>query len=66
MSDIPKEMLKPRKPRHVSGHGEAWYYVTTSGIEMFIAAEKGRESSNSFRLTTRQLERALEIIKEQS
>ena len=60
--NLPKSMLKPRRATVIHGPGECWYYIVPRGLEICVAQEKGRASSNSIRLTRRQLERALEIM----
>ena len=64
MKDVPKTMLKSRRATVVHGAGECWYYIAPSGLEVCVAAEKGKAASNVVRLTRRQLQRALEVIEE--
>ncbi len=55
--------IKPRKVQMIHGSGEAWYYVVPGGLEIYVADSKSRPSQQGFRITTRQIERAVEIIR---
>ena len=61
---LSKQMLKPRKPRMTRESGAAWYYIDLRGLEVYVAVERDNAASISFRISARQLERVLRIIKE--
>ena len=60
--ELTKAMLKSRKTRVEHGPGEAWWYVNHAQIQVCVAPEKGKASSNIVILTKRQLETALQIM----
>ena len=43
----------------------AWYYIEPSGLDVYVSTKKGEASTLSFRITRQQIERALEIIKQE-
>jgi len=63
VKDIPKSMLKSRRARLVHGSGECWYYINPGGLEVLVTSQKDLAASQTFRITRKQMERALEIIK---
>ena len=54
----PESMRKPHNIRRISGVGEAWYYIEPTGLKIF-------GTGSQFHITRKQLERALEIIKQE-
>ena len=58
--DIPASMRSPHNIRRIKGDGEAWYYIEPTGLKIY---EIGTE--NQFLITRKQIERALEIIKQE-
>ena len=62
MKDLPKAMRTPRKPRRLTGFGDAWYYVGRKGLEV-VTYNSASISPVQFRISTAQIRRALQIIK---
>jgi hypothetical protein len=56
-------MRIPRKPKMTSGSGEAWFYITSKGLEIRVANTKGWIADHSFVITRDQLFRAVQVIK---
>jgi hypothetical protein len=56
--DVPKNMRSPHNIRSVYG-SKSWYYIGPSGLRIFGVV-------NSSLITRKQLERALEIIKQEA
>ena len=66
--DVPAAMRYPRKPRNMQSFDSqdtAWYYIEPSGLDVYVSTKKGEASTISFRITRQQIERALEIIKQE-
>jgi len=60
MAETPELMRAPRRPRLISRHADAWYYIDFPGIDVYVQIGIGRLAR--LRITRKQMERALEII----
>ena len=58
---LTKPMLAPRRARPLAGTEDAWFYVEPKGVSVFASKEGG--GTTACKLTRRQLERALEILR---
>jgi hypothetical protein len=59
---LPEDMRKPIQLMLGRGTGEAWYYISPNGLELYFAPLKGRDAVVSFRLSLRKLQTALSVI----
>ena len=51
-----------RRKARMIGSGEAWFYITSLGIELCVAEQKGETTRHVILITARQLRRALQVI----
>lgn len=58
---LTKEMTKPRVAGLLGGAVKAWWYINPESID--VCAESQRGGTTHVRLSKRQLERALEVMK---
>lgn len=59
---LPKTMREPRKARRHGMTASAWYYVNPNTIDVFCQSNSG--ATPSCRITRRQLEQALKIMRD--
>jgi hypothetical protein len=64
--DLTKKMLNSRKVRMTSGSGEAWFYISPSGLEVCVASAPNQPADNSFTISKHQMRTALAAIDEWS
>ncbi len=59
---LPKGMRRCRKARLASGPGDAWFYVSPKGLEVYVSEDNKSAASHCFTISRRQLKRSVEII----
>ena len=64
MRDLSKPMLKARDIKRISGVGKAWFYISPTGLELCVAPREELAGSLQFKLSRKQLEASLQVIRE--